>query len=251
MQQASYRVLLTTVLILIVALIVGVDQQLSQAQGNQLCFSQTGYCIAGRFREYWESNGGLPIFGYPIGRQYEETVEGKAYQVQWFERIRFELHLENSPPYDVLLGRIGDDRLHQQGKDWSTFPTSQPTPGCQYFTQTKHNVCGRFLDRWQSNGLEFDGNPSKSESESLALLGLPLSDLTTLRIEGTPYTVQWFERARFELHPTNSPPYDVLLGRLGVEVHDNPTEGSTPTSAALTATPVPTPTTKPYPYPYP
>jgi hypothetical protein len=27
--------------------------------------------------------------------------------------------------------------------------------------------------------------------------------------------VQYFERARFEYHPENQPPYDVLLGLLG------------------------------------
>ena len=32
-------------------------------------------------------------------------------------------------------------------------------------------------------------------------------------------TVQYFERARFEWHPENSPPWDILLGRLGAEVY--------------------------------
>ena len=30
--------------------------------------------------------------------------------------------------------------------------------------------------------------------------------------------VQWFERARFELHPENAPPYNLLLGLLGNEI---------------------------------
>jgi glucose/arabinose dehydrogenase len=34
--------------------------------------------------------------------------------------------------------------------------------------------------------------------------------------------VQWFERARFELHPENQPPYDVLLGLLGNELRGRP-----------------------------
>jgi hypothetical protein len=34
--------------------------------------------------------------------------------------------------------------------------------------------------------------------------------------DGT-YTVQYFERARFERHPENQAPYDVLLGLLGIE----------------------------------
>jgi len=52
------------------------------------------------------------------------------------------------------------------------------------------------------------------------LFGLPLSDPQIESIEGKDYTVQWFERARFELHPENAPPYNVLLGLLGTEVHN-------------------------------
>lgn len=32
-----------------------------------------------------------------------------AYQVQWFERARFELHPENPAPYQVLLGLLGNE----------------------------------------------------------------------------------------------------------------------------------------------
>ncbi|WP_322822924.1 lamin tail domain-containing protein [Chloroflexus sp.] len=190
----------------------------ASAQSDQRCFPETGFCISGRIREFWEQNGGLPVFGFPITPQQEEMVEGKAVQVQWFERNRIELHPENRRPYDVLLGRLGADRLAQQGRDFFTFPTSQPQRGCRYFPETQHNVCGDILTMWRSNGLEFDGRRGKSEAESLALFGLPLSDLMTEEIDGRVLQVQWFERARFELHPENAPPYNVLLGLLGNEV---------------------------------
>ncbi len=70
--------------------------------------------IAGRIREYWERNGGLPVFGFPITPLQQERVEGQLVQVQWFERNRLELHPENARPYDVLLGRIGAERLAAQ-----------------------------------------------------------------------------------------------------------------------------------------
>lgn len=127
-------------------------------------------------------------------------VEGKAVQVQWFERNRIELHPENWRPYDVLLGRLGADRLAQQGRDFFTFPTSHPQGGCSYFPETQHNVCGDILNMWRSNSLEFDGRRGKSEAESLALFGLPLSNLMIEEIDGWVLQVQWFERARFELH---------------------------------------------------
>ena len=38
--------------------------------------------------------------------------------------------------------------------------------------------------------------------------------------DGIERQVQWFERARFELHPQNAPPYNVLLGLLGNEIRD-------------------------------
>jgi hypothetical protein len=192
----------------------------ASAQTDQRCFPETGQCISGRIREFWEQNGGLPVFGYPTNAQHEELIEDKPYQVQLFERNRLELHPENARPYDVLLGRLGADRLGQQGRDPFTFSKSQPQDGCRYF-ETGHNVCGDILAAWRASGLEFDGKRGKSEAENLALFGLPLSDVMTENIQGKDYQVQWFERARFELHPENPAPYNVLLGLLGNEIRDN------------------------------
>jgi hypothetical protein len=187
------------------------------AQTGERCFSETGFCISGRIREFWEQNGGLPVFGLPITPQQQETIEGQSLQVQWFERNRLELHPENQRPYDVLLGRLGADRLQQQGRDPFLFPKDPPQGDCITF-ETGHSVCGAILAAWQASGLEFDGRPGASFDESLALFGLPLSSPKPELIEGREYTVQWFERARFELHPENAPPFNVLLGLLGNEV---------------------------------
>jgi sugar lactone lactonase YvrE len=185
------------------------------AQSDERCFPETGQCVSGRIRQFWERNGGLPVFGFPLGPQQEQQIEGRAVQSQLFERSRLELHPENQPPYDVLLGRIGAETLEREGRDWTQFPRSEPRDGCRFFAETGHNVCGAILRAWQASGIEIDGRRGTSEAESLALFGLPLSDERTETIEGREYTVQWFERARFELHPENQPPYDVLLGRLG------------------------------------
>src|SRR6185369_4101169 len=75
------------------------------------CFTETGNCISDRFLSFWEENGGLPVFGFPIGpAQQEQTPEGRFW-AQSFERNRFELHTENPAPYDVLLGRYGAEKL--------------------------------------------------------------------------------------------------------------------------------------------
>ncbi len=212
------------------------------AQTDQRCFPETGQCIVGRIREFWEQNGGLPVFGFPTGPQQAIQIEGKPFQAQLFERNRLELHPENSRPYDVLLGRLGADRPAQQGRDPFTFPKSGQQSGCRYFPETQHNVCGDILNAWHANGLEFDGKRGKSEAENLALFGLPLSDPQTETLsDGKPYTVQWFERARFELHPENQPPYNILLGLLGNEIRDAGGPPQTIVPPAPTPKPLPPP----------
>lgn len=207
----------------------------SLAQSDQRCFSETSYCISGRIREFWEKNGGLPVFGFPIGPQQLQTIEGISVQAQNFERNRLELHPENARPYDVLLGRLGAARLTQLGKDWQAYPKGGAQANCRFFPETGQSVCGTILRTWRASGLEIDGKAGKTEAENLALFGLPLSPLVTEKqADGQDRQVQWFERARFEIHPENQAPYDVLLGLLGNEIRDN-----------VVATPPPPVDTKP------
>lgn len=183
-------------------------------------FPETGQQVCGRMLEYWEQNGGLPVFGYPITAQSAQQIEGQTFQVQWFERNRLELHPENRRPYDVLLGRLGFDSLVAQGQDWTTFGKADPGAP-HYFPETGHAIAPQFWAYWSSHGLEFDGRPGKSFQESLALFGMPLSEATmeVNPTNGQLYLTQHFERARFEYHPENAgTPYTVLLGLLGREL---------------------------------
>ena len=219
------------VLLIVCAIIVStLAPHASRAvQAAQRCFPETGFCIDGRFREFWEQNGGLPVFGFPIGAEEQITVDGKTVTAQRFERNRLEYHPNNARPYDVLLGRLGADRITQQGRDWFTFPKSGDTGGCRVFAETGHAVCGDILKAWRANGLQIDGKKAVSDAESLALFGMPLSGLMTETLsDGKQYQVQWFERARFELHPENPAPYNVLLGLLGNEVTSKPAAPPTP-----------------------
>ncbi len=210
------------VLVFILVLLFGfwpVGPVQAQASGVR-CFDETGFCVAGRLAEFWAAQGGLPVFGLPISPLREIQREGRGLQVQWFERARLELHPDQAPPFDVLIGRIGVESLAAQSRDWQNLPAQEPEPGCRYFGETGRNVCGPILAAWQVRGLEFDRRAGSSDAESLALWGLPISPLQAEQLaDGRSYQVQWFERARFELHPENPPAYQVLTGLLGRDLY--------------------------------
>ena len=218
----------------------------ADAQTGQRCFPETGQCISGRIRVFWERNGGLPVFGFPITPQRAETTREGTFQAQWFERHRLELHPENQPPYDVQIGRAGDIRLQQQGRDWFTFPRADEATrnrsDCHFFPETGQSVCGLFWQAYRRYGLDF-GVPGVSFEESLGLFGMPLSPpQIELAPNGQMLLTQWFERARFEHHPQNQAPFDVLFGRLGAEILEQyQTPPATPTPAPPTPTAGPGP----------
>ena len=83
-------------------------------------------------------------------------------------------------------------------------PAPRPAPTSRTFPETGKTVTGRFLDYWLKHG----GLPQQ---------GYPISEVMNevSDLDGKTYAVQYFERAVFEMHPENRPPYDVLLSQLG------------------------------------
>jgi len=92
----------------------------------------------------------------------------------------------------------------------SVLPLGPARHSSYYFSETDHAVSGRFLDTWIGG---------HTYTDSIRLNGYPISDpLTqTNALDGKPYRVQWFQRARLEAHPGQAPPNDVALGQLGRE----------------------------------
>ena len=82
----------------------------NQVTGNIQYFQPTDHSLGGKFLDYWQHNGGVAIFGYPISEPLMENGQ----LVQYFERNRFELHPENAGTnYEVLLGLLGHNLAAQ------------------------------------------------------------------------------------------------------------------------------------------
>ncbi len=183
-------------------------------------YGETGHNLCEPFATYWEANGGLPVFGYPITEAADEfNVDRQdTYWTQYFERERMEHHpaLAGSA-YEVLLGRLGNEVLLEMDRDWFTFPAGDPADD-HYFAETGHAIGEEFWDYWSSHGLDL-GDDGISFAESLALFGYPLSEpAVETNLSGDTVLTQWFERARFEYHPDNPEDSQVLLGLLGSEL---------------------------------
>jgi polysaccharide biosynthesis protein PslG len=88
-------------------------------------------------------------------------------------------------------------------------PQSPPAGSSYTFKETGLAVSGDFWTAWQGG---------RSYQDSLYINGLPITSARdeTSPTDGKVYKTQWFERARFEAHPGNQPPYNMLLGLLGV-----------------------------------
>ncbi len=85
-------------------------------------FPETGHTIAYGFKEFWDANGGLAAFGYPISEEFTEN--GRT--VQYFERARFEFNPKSdNPVYKVTLGLLGQEALERMG--WLPMPTVDTT----------------------------------------------------------------------------------------------------------------------------
>ena len=165
-------------------------------------FPETGHTISGNFLDYWNRFGGLELFGYPISDEFEWN----GMTVQYFERVRME-HQPGMWPerYDILLGRLGAELTdHRVNEQPFRRVTGSSNANCDYYSETGHYLCFGFRDHWYKHG-------------ALAVLGFPISEefKEVNPQDGKTYTVQYFERARFEWHPENQPPWNILGGHLG------------------------------------
>jgi len=160
---------------------------------NERYFQETGHTVAGEFLTYYDSvPDPLLMFGYPITDAFQDPLSGIT--VQFFQRARFERHIEARDGNRVQLSNLGA-LLYQPGPEVS-FPTD--TPACQFFAERGRYVCYAFLDFFKQNG-------------GVEQFGLPISNIE----KQDDLFVQYFDRARIEWHPELPAGHRVTLANLG------------------------------------
>ncbi|MHB8648362.1 MAG: cupredoxin domain-containing protein [Thermomicrobiales bacterium] len=169
-------------------------------------FAATNHTLNFGFKSFWEQNGGLALFGYPISEEFlERGADGVIRTVQYFERARFEYHYDlPTLPYEVEMGMLSRETTAGRLTEPPFLPVGPDaaTDG-QFFPETGHTLSGQFAAFWQANG-------------GLPIFGYPISEpFTETGADGVARTVQYFERYRFEYHAESG---TVELGRLGVQI---------------------------------
>ncbi len=105
--------------------------QVSDAPSGCRYFAVTGHSLCEPFKSYWEQNGGLERFGYPITEPFYATLDDWSGTIQYFERRRMEHHTELAGTrYEVLLGLLGNEvRAYASGRpEQPSVPPAYPAP---------------------------------------------------------------------------------------------------------------------------
>jgi len=203
---------------------------LAQVSAAQDFYGDTGHYLFGQFRDYWNSNGGIDRFGYPITKVFNAKSEnGQTYPTQYLQRAVFEEHPENAgTKFEVLGQRLAALQSVDRMKNDPNFAkVAQPNDGRAFFPDTGHTLGGSdpgnaaIRTYWEAAG-------NGDQQRSILVFGYPISEpfdemnAPPPAGDGKMHRVQYFERYRLEYHPENSDPkYQVLLGLLGVSQADS------------------------------
>jgi len=161
-------------------------------------FEETGFWVTGNFLDYFEANGELEIFGYPISSPYNES----GILVQYFQKARVEWHPLNPEPYQTQLGLLGDELGLRED------PVAPPIlAGKVYFPETGHIVTYMFLRYFRAYG-------------GVDFFGYPISEM----LLENQKVVQYFQRLKLIWDPMTS---QMTVGNLG-EIYVNAHRGTIP-----------------------
>ncbi|MBK9711910.1 MAG: sortase [Kouleothrix sp.] len=185
--------------------------------GAPILFSETGHTLAYTFRTFYETLNGALVFGLPLTEVFIEDGQ----PTQYFERARLVLRADLGQVEVADLGRWAS--AGREGEP-AFQPAGAAAEGAIAFETTGHTLDGSFREFFTQYG-------------GRAIFGLPISEAftETSQQDGQTYLVQYFERARFELHPELQWPATVALAPLGrsyLAAHPAPETASQPVDDA-------------------
>jgi hypothetical protein len=187
------RIQLLITIALVASALNGALRVQAQTPASQY-FPQTGHTVQGDFLRFFNTRGGLEIFGYPLTEVFIENGR----QVQYFQKARMEAHPENPDPRRIELGMLGT----QLGYGEPPIPTADippaNDPNRRYYSETGHTIVYAFLKYFDLHG-------------GLEILGYPITEYK----QENGRLVQYLQRARIEWHPELPSDKRVQLGNLG------------------------------------
>lgn len=155
------------------------------------------------YGEYWCAHAAYDVVGARLtvisgGQQFTcvtgDTVQD-GHKPNWWSKWG----IEGSWDFFNALPNPGYVEVYDGAPQVEVAP---PEPEVMTFSETEHVISNGFLAFWISYG-------------GLPIFGYPISDEFDCDLEtGERGVCQWFERARFELHPDGA----IRLGRLGAEI---------------------------------
>jgi hypothetical protein len=92
----------------------------SRNSATRRYYPETGHTVCYGFLHYFDSHGGLTVFGYPIT---ELTMEGGRV-VQYFQRAKLESHPEYAA--QITVGNLGDEYFQREGLPQSYLERAAP-----------------------------------------------------------------------------------------------------------------------------
>ena len=189
------------------AILIGLSlsQPCLSQDGDGQFFEKTGHWVEGVFLDYFNQQGGLEIFGYPLSKPFMD----QGVLVQYFQKARMEWHPRNPELYKVQLGLLGDELKYRQPGVPEPYPHSRRKV---YFPETGHTVAYAFLDYFKEHG-------------GINTFGYPITEMHFE--EGK--VVQYFQRMKLEWSPED-PVSTIQVGLLG-ELYVNMYKGRMPADA--------------------
>jgi hypothetical protein len=190
-----------------------------EPDANCAFWSETGHRLCFGFRYFWEQNGGLANFGYPLSEEFDErnapppAGDGELHTVQYFERNRFEYHPEYAgTQFEVLLGLLGTEYLLAHGApDLALVPEDPNLPPPDRISSAFH---GPHIGYGFNAFMRGDEEPDRPYFNQRTL------DLThDAGFDWVHFQIQW---SQFEVSPGTYDPRG--LDRIVQQTHDNGTK---------------------------